>query len=46
MEKDYFEAIVTEGCLYGQEQDKYFIDIGIPSDYTRVQNDFLAFDEL
>jgi len=46
MEKDYFEAIVTEGCLYGQEQDKYFIDIGIPSDYNRVQNDFLAFDEL
>jgi D-glycero-alpha-D-manno-heptose 1-phosphate guanylyltransferase len=46
MEKDYFEAIVHEGCLYGQEQDRYFIDIGIPSDYSRVQKDFLVFDEL
>src|SRR6478735_4320802 len=30
MEKDYFEKVVDEGCLYGQQQDGYFIDIGIP----------------
>lgn len=46
LEKDYFETVVTEGRLYGQEQDRYFIDIGIPADYGRVQTDFLAFDEL
>ena len=46
MEKDYFEKVVDEGCLFGQEQDRYFIDIGIPTDYSRVQRDFLAFNEL
>ena len=46
MEKDYFEKVVDEGCLYGQQQDGYFIDIGIPSDYQRVQEDFLSFDQL
>ena len=46
LEKEYFEVVVDEGCLFGQEQDAYFIDIGIPSDYNRVQQDFLAFDEL
>jgi len=46
LEKDYFEKVVEEGCLYGQEQDGYFIDIGIPADYQRVQEDFLSFDQL
>jgi D-glycero-alpha-D-manno-heptose 1-phosphate guanylyltransferase len=46
IEKDYFEEVVDEGCLFGQEQDRYFIDIGIPTDYSRVQRDFLAFNEL
>jgi D-glycero-alpha-D-manno-heptose 1-phosphate guanylyltransferase len=39
-EKDYLEAIVEEGVLYGQTSDGYFIDIGIPEDYERAQQDF------
>jgi D-glycero-alpha-D-manno-heptose 1-phosphate guanylyltransferase len=46
LEKDYFELVVGEGSLYAQQQDKYFIDIGIPTDYNRVQQDFRAFEQL
>jgi D-glycero-alpha-D-manno-heptose 1-phosphate guanylyltransferase len=38
-EKDYFEAFVQEGDMYGFVSDGYFIDIGIPSDYERAQKD-------
>lgn len=38
-EKDYFEAFVHEGNMYGFVSDGYFIDIGIPSDYERAQKD-------
>lgn len=38
-EKDYFEAFVQEGDMYGYVSDGYFIDIGIPSDYERAQKD-------
>jgi len=34
-EKDYLEA-GREKRLYGQIQDRYFIDIGIPEDYQRA----------
>lgn len=39
-EKDYLEAFVNEGNLYGYKSDSYFIDIGIPQDYEQVQEDF------
>lgn len=39
-EKDYFEAYVHEGNLYGFVSDAYFIDIGIPTDYEKAQVDF------
>lgn len=39
-EKDYFEAFVHEGNMYGFVSDTYFIDIGIPSDYEQAQQDF------
>lgn len=37
-EKDYLEAD-GEDRLYGLVQDRYFIDIGIPEDYLRVQQE-------
>lgn len=37
-EKDYLGA-GREKRLYGQVQDRYFIDIGIPEDYQRAQNE-------
>jgi D-glycero-alpha-D-manno-heptose 1-phosphate guanylyltransferase len=37
-EKDYLEA-GREKRLYGLIQDRYFIDIGIPEDYLRVQQE-------
>jgi D-glycero-alpha-D-manno-heptose 1-phosphate guanylyltransferase len=39
-EKDYLEAFVTEERFYGQMQEGYFIDIGIPEDYRQAQEDF------
>jgi D-glycero-alpha-D-manno-heptose 1-phosphate guanylyltransferase len=39
-EKDYLEAFVGEGKIYGQKADGYFIDIGIPEDYAQAQTDF------
>ncbi len=39
-EKDYFEAFVNEKKFCGFMSDAYFIDIGIPEDYQRSQEDF------
>ncbi len=43
IEKDFFESKLSElnihGCLYSN----YFIDIGIPEDYAKSQNDFKEF---
>lgn len=41
-EKDYLEAMVDEQKFYGLEQDKYFIDIGIPEDFERAQTELAA----
>jgi D-glycero-alpha-D-manno-heptose 1-phosphate guanylyltransferase len=38
-EKDYLEAYYTKGDFYGLPQDSYFIDIGIPTDYSKAQED-------
>jgi D-glycero-alpha-D-manno-heptose 1-phosphate guanylyltransferase len=39
-EKDYLEAFVNEGTFFGINNDAYFIDIGIPEDYNKAQEDF------
>ena len=38
-EKDYLEKYYTQRRMYGIVQDKYFIDIGIPEDYERAQQE-------
>ena len=38
-EKDYLEQYYRQGNIYGIVQDDYFIDIGIPEDYNRVQKE-------
>lgn len=38
-EKDYLEKYTREKKFYGYESDGYFIDIGIPEDYNRAQDD-------
>lgn len=38
-EKDFLEKQAGTGRLTGLAQDQYFIDIGIPEDYTRAQTD-------
>lgn len=38
-EKDYLEKFVTKRKIYGVAQDEYFIDIGIPEDYERAQEE-------
>lgn len=42
IEKDFFEPQVSSGRLFGFQTDGYFIDIGIPEDYARAQDDFAA----
>lgn len=38
-EKDYLEEVLDTRRIYGIQQDHYFIDIGIPEDYRRIQNE-------
>jgi D-glycero-alpha-D-manno-heptose 1-phosphate guanylyltransferase len=38
-EKDYLERMADTRRIYGLVQDEYFIDIGIPDDYRRVQQE-------
>jgi len=39
-EKEYLEKYVGEGKFTGIEQQGYFIDIGIPEDFNKAQEDF------
>lgn len=39
-EKDILEKYVDELKFYGKTFDNYFIDIGIPEDYARAQQEF------
>lgn len=39
-EKDYLEAFVKEGKFQSYISKEYFIDIGIPEDYSKAQEDF------
>lgn len=38
-EKDYLEKQAETGTVYGIEQNAYFIDIGIPEDFERAQDE-------
>ena len=38
-EKDYLEKYYNTRRIYGTVQDEYFIDIGIPEDFLRVQDE-------
>jgi D-glycero-alpha-D-manno-heptose 1-phosphate guanylyltransferase len=40
-EKDYLEKFCQTRRIYGQVQDEYFIDIGIPEDYKRSNKEFM-----
>lgn len=42
-EKDILEEKINELNIYGNIQNSYFIDIGIPSDYEKANIDFLNF---
>lgn len=44
-EKIFMEANVGKNCFYSFESNGYFIDIGIPEDYERAQNDFKNFEK-
>jgi D-glycero-alpha-D-manno-heptose 1-phosphate guanylyltransferase len=38
-EKEYLEEFYDKRKMMGSVQDQYFIDIGIPADYERAQNE-------
>lgn len=44
IEKDFFETRLNELNICGFEHKGYFIDIGIPEDYNKAQNDFVTFN--
>lgn len=43
IEKDFYEKRINELTLFGFEYKGYFIDIGIPEDYKKAQDDFKRF---
>lgn len=43
IEKDFFEKQLNNLVIRGFEFDGYFIDIGIPEDYMKAQDDFKEF---
>ncbi|MES2679532.1 MAG: nucleotidyltransferase family protein [Bacteroidota bacterium] len=43
IEKDFFEKKLNNFIVKGFEFNGYFIDIGIPEDYNKAQNDFKGF---
>lgn len=43
IEKDFFEKQLHKIAIKGFEFDSYFIDIGIPEDYAKAQDDFKGF---
>ena len=38
-EKDLMTKYYTQECFYAMPSDGYFIDIGIPEDYSRAQQE-------
>lgn len=43
IEKDFYERKIKELQIFGFEYTGYFIDIGIPEDYKKAQDDFKGF---
>jgi D-glycero-alpha-D-manno-heptose 1-phosphate guanylyltransferase len=43
LEKDFFEKYHSQYRFYGIMCRQYFIDIGVPEDYARAQDDFKEF---
>lgn len=43
LEKDYFPKAIKNGKIYGFNFNGYFIDIGVPSDYKKAQDDLKDF---
>ena len=41
--KDYFQTHTKESKFYGYQSDGYFLDIGIPEDFAKAQEEFLRF---
>ena len=41
LEKDYLEKYAQEAKFYGNTQEAYFIDIGIPEDFAKAQVELL-----
>ena len=42
LERDFFEPLARQEKLSGFRSEGYFIDIGIPADYVRAQQDFAS----
>ena len=42
-ESDYLEQYCSEHKIYGILQDRYFVDIGVPEDYNRAQEELKHF---
>jgi D-glycero-alpha-D-manno-heptose 1-phosphate guanylyltransferase len=45
LEKECFEPLVQRSRFFGYRSNAYFIDIGIPSDYNKAQDDFRQFKD-
>jgi D-glycero-alpha-D-manno-heptose 1-phosphate guanylyltransferase len=43
IEHDYFSAQASKLTIFGFPHEGYFIDIGIPQDYQKAQDDFKRF---
>lgn len=43
IEKDFYEKRIKELTIFGFEYNGYFIDIGIPEDFKKAQDDFKGF---
>jgi D-glycero-alpha-D-manno-heptose 1-phosphate guanylyltransferase len=44
LEKDCYAKCCKESYIYGYVTDDYFLDIGIPGDYNKAQNEFKRFE--
>lgn len=44
IEKDFFEKFYHQVRIFGYISENYFLDIGIPEDYKKAQNEFSRFE--
>ncbi|MFT4533499.1 MAG: D-glycero-alpha-D-manno-heptose 1-phosphate guanylyltransferase [Saprospiraceae bacterium] len=43
VENNYFQTHTNQSKFYGYQSDGYFLDIGIPEDFAKAQEEFLRF---